>query len=302
MMHRSKSNQMLQVEHLQELYDHWTNCKSLINEKDNAVLSISKIETVFYHVGKIILLVIDEHFSNTVEKDKLVEGSYLEALIKTNIFELLLIWIEGNPTPKDEKAIGIRDILRRYLITAFDQLITQSKQSVLLHRPILQPLCQFLFKLSSQLRPSYDQIYGRLLHEVCILLCRNFQLLEFSKKIAHPHVCDQLLHFIHSGFLIPVLGSALHQNAMDEVIAATAYLELFLRRLTEPLMIRLFLKFIITESYDSYHILTSIMNRLNASAMLITDKRYQLGMVTLSLFRTILNFHCEDVMYELIFK
>ncbi|RTG84189.1 uncharacterized protein DC041_0006436 [Schistosoma bovis] len=113
-------------------------------------------------------------------------------------------------------------------------------------------------------------------------------------KIAHPHVRDQLLYFIHSGFLIPVLGSALHQSAMDEVIAATAYLELFLRRLTEPSMIKLFLKFIITESHDSYHILTSIMNRLNANAML--------GMVTLSLFRTILSFHCEDVMYELIFK
>ncbi|XP_018645631.1 hypothetical protein Smp_149080 [Schistosoma mansoni] len=113
-------------------------------------------------------------------------------------------------------------------------------------------------------------------------------------KIAHPHVRDQLLYFIHSGFLVPVLGSALHQSAMDEVIAATAYLELFLRRLTEPSMIKLFLKFIITESHDSYHILTSIMNRLNANAML--------GMVTLSLFRTILSFHCEDVMYELIFK
>ncbi|CAH8566304.1 unnamed protein product [Schistosoma margrebowiei] len=449
MMHKSKSNQVLQVGHIQELHDHWTNCKLLIDEKDNGVLSTSKIDTVFHHVSKIILLVVDEHSSDTLERNKLVEGSYLETIIKNNIFELLLIWIEGNPTPKDEKSISTRDVLRRHLITAFEQLITQSKQNVLLYRPILQPLCQFLFKLSSQLRPSYDQVYGHLLHEVCILLCRNFQLLEFSKelckeifnqpymifsllvplvhlndplgdsardslliifglsnkddclgqylayesdicpilatglsglysslpkklvpryglcqnhngnislnspggpvsvttpiyiqsdllnpcllelqvggaewhqitenecsnsidlrrflhtlhfcnltiKIAHPHVRDQLLYFIHSGFLVPVLGSALHQSAMDEVIAATAYLELFLRRLTEPSMIKLFLKFIITESHDSYHILTSIMNRLSANAML--------GMVTLSLFRTILSFHCEDVMYELIFK
>uniref|UniRef100_A0A5K4ERH5 FHF complex subunit HOOK-interacting protein C-terminal domain-containing protein n=1 Tax=Schistosoma mansoni TaxID=6183 RepID=A0A5K4ERH5_SCHMA len=449
MMHKSKSNQVLEIDHIQELHDHWANCKSLIDVKDDGVHSISKIDTVFYHVSKIILLVVDEHSSDALEGNKLVEGSYLETIIKCNIFELLLIWIEANPTPKDDKSICTRDVLRRHLITTFEQLITQSKQNVLLYRPILQPLCQFLFKLSSQLRPSYDQIYGHLLHEVCILLCRNFQLLEFSKelckeifnqpymifsllvplvhrndplgdsardslliifglsnkddslgqylayesdicpilatglsglysslpkklvpryglyhnhngnvslnspggpvsvttpiyiqsdllnpcllelqvggaewhqltesecsnsidlrrflhtlhfcnltiKIAHPHVRDQLLYFIHSGFLVPVLGSALHQSAMDEVIAATAYLELFLRRLTEPSMIKLFLKFIITESHDSYHILTSIMNRLNANAML--------GMVTLSLFRTILSFHCEDVMYELIFK
>ncbi|KAK4470412.1 hypothetical protein MN116_005615 [Schistosoma mekongi] len=456
-MHKSKSDMIVQTGDVQEFDDHWTNCRLLIKDADNTVLSTPKIELIFYHVGKIIHLVVGEHSSNvTSERNKPMQGSYLEAIIKNNVFESLLIWIEGNPTPKDEKLINIRNVLRGNLIVAFEQLITQSKQNVLLHRPILQPLCHLLFKLSSQLRPSYDQLYGRLLHEVCILLCRNIQLLEFSKelcseifnqpymifsllvplvhrndqlgdsardslliifalskkddnvghylayesdicpvlatglsglysslpkklvpryglrynngdisvkspggpvsvttpiyiqsdllnpcllelqvggaewhqltenecsnsidlrrflhtlhfcnltvKIAHPDVRDQLLHFIHSGFLIPVLGSALHQSAMDEVIASTAYLELFLRRLTEPSMIKLFLKFIVMESHDSYHILTSIMNRLNANAVLVTDKLYQLGMVTLSLFRTILSFHCEDVMYELIFK
>nr|CAH8852676.1 unnamed protein product [Trichobilharzia regenti] len=470
-MRRSESDLMLPSGSIQEFYDHWDCCKSIINDSNNTVLSIAKIESVFNHVGKIILLVVDEHFSCKSEQNTVLQGSYLEAVLHNNIFQSLLIWIEASPTLKDDKSLSTRDVLRRNLIIAFEQLITQSRQNVLLHRPILQPLCQLLFKLSSQLRSGYDQIYGRLLHSVCVLLCRNYQLLEFSRqlckeifnqpymifsllvplvhrndtlgdsardsfllifaiskkddqlgqylayesdicpvlatglsglysslpkklvprysvnsynnydynntstnyaynnngtvfespggpvsvttpvfiqsdlrypcllelqvggaewhqltekesnhsidlrrflhtldfcnltvKIAHPHVRDQLLHFIHSGFLIPVLGSALHQSAMDEVIAATAYLELFLRRLTEPLLIRLFLKFIIIESYDTYHILTSIMNRLNANAVLITDKRYRLGMVTLSLFRTILSFHCEDVMYELIFK
>ena len=37
---------------------------------------------------------------------------------------------------------------------------------------------------------------------------------------------------------------------MDEVIAATAYLDLFLRRITEPSLIQIFLKFLLTEKHD----------------------------------------------------
>ncbi|OON13441.1 hypothetical protein X801_10784 [Opisthorchis viverrini] len=55
-------------------------------------------------------------------------------------------------------------------------------------------------------------------------------------------------------------------SALDEVVAATAYLELFLRRLTDPLLLKLFLRFIVTSNHDSYPILTSLINRLNANA------------------------------------
>ncbi|CAH8522250.1 unnamed protein product [Dicrocoelium dendriticum] len=136
-------------------------------------------------------------------------------------------------------------------------------------------------------------------------LRRILHTLDFCNlvvKIAHPNIRDQLLYFISSAFLVPVLGSALHQSALNEVVAATAYLELFLRRLTEPLLIKLFLRFIMTGSHDSSLIITSLINRLNANATVVTDVMYQLGMVTLSLFRTILSFHCEDVMYDLIFR
>ncbi|KAF6768306.1 hypothetical protein AHF37_01628 [Paragonimus kellicotti] len=128
------------------------------------------------------------------------------------------------------------------------------------------------------------------------------QHLTQMDKISRPCVQTSLLYYIESGFLVPVLGSALNQSSLCEVIAATAYLELFLRHLTEPKLIKLFLRFIMTSSHDSYPILTSLINRLNANSAVVTDIMYQLGMVTLSLFRTILDFHCEDVMYQLIFK
>ncbi|TGZ63227.1 hypothetical protein CRM22_007048 [Opisthorchis felineus] len=428
--------------------NHLEQCEEILlnNEPSERVL-----ETVVYHTKAVVSLVTQELPPLSVtpglgatELHPARLGQYLSALVENRLFDKLLIWVEGRPCPGTEKAVRIRDIQRTHLLTLFEDLMTQSLQHVLYESSILRPLLQFIFKLSSQLKPAYEQSYGRTLYELCVLLCRDSSLLAVCRKlsdelfeqphlvftllvplihradsvgdhakdafllalslskideslssylafesdfcpvlaaglgalysslpkkliprhsfrshdaespggpvivstsaflsphtstpcivelpvggaawhqlsdiecnqstdlrrflhtldfcnlvmkISHPSVREQLLHFINSGFLIPVLGSALHQSALDEVVAATAYLELFLRRLTDPLLLKLFLRFIVTSNHDSYPILTSLINRLNANAAL--------GMVTLSLFRTILSFHCEDVMYELIFK
>ncbi|VDP79623.1 unnamed protein product [Echinostoma caproni] len=365
--------------------------------------------------------------------------------VRERILEKLLLWVEAAPSKSNELHSRMRDQQRAHLLSLFETLMTQSRQNVIAEISVLRPLLQFLFKLSSQLRPAYSKVYGRTLYEFCVLLCRDSLFLDHCRKICeelfgqphivfsmlvplihqgdavgdwakdafllvlsvskrddalgnylafesdfcpvlatglsglysslpkklvprhelpnaqdldspggpvtltsaaffeplssapcvvelpvggpswhqlaenewnqstdlrrflhtldfcnlvikicHQNVRDQLLYYINSGFLVPVLGSALHQSALDEVVAATAYLELFLRRLTEPTLIKLVLNFIVNGTYDSYSILTSLINRLNSKAAL--------GMVTLSLFRTILSFHCEDVMYELVLK
>ncbi|BHF61430.1 hypothetical protein SprV_0100440400 [Sparganum proliferum] len=115
-------------------------------------------------------------------------------------------------------------------------------------------------------------------------------------------VRKHILFYIYSGFLLPVLGSALHQDSVDEVVAATAYLELFLRRLTEPALIGVFLRFIITAEFDSSSVLSTLISRLNSNPTCPSDQTYQLTMVTLSLFRTVLSLNCEDAMYRLVFQ
>ncbi|CAH8858516.1 unnamed protein product [Trichobilharzia szidati] len=216
-MRRSESDLILPSGSIQEFYDHWDSCKSIINDSNNTVLSIAKIESVFNHVGKIILLVVDEHFSCKSEQNTVQQGSYLEAVLHNNIFQSLLIWIEASPTLKDDKSLSTRDVLRRNLIIAFEQLITQSRQNVLLHRPILQPLCQLLFKLSSQLRPGYDQIYGRLLHSVCVLLCRNYQLLDYSRQL-----CKEIFNqpYMIFSLLVPLVhrNDTLGDSARDSFL------------------------------------------------------------------------------------
>lgn len=48
------------------------------------------------------------------------------------------------------------------------------------------------------------------------------------------------------------------------MIASTAYLELFIRRTTEPSMIATFLKFLLTERHDDKIILESLIARINS--------------------------------------
>ena len=50
------------------------------------------------------------------------------------------------------------------------------------------------------------------------------------------------------------------------MIAATAYLELFLRKITEPALIKAFIRFILTEQNDEIVILDSLMTRINSSS------------------------------------
>ena len=52
---------------------------------------------------------------------------------------------------------------------------------------------------------------------------------------------------------------------MDEVIAATAYLDLFIRQITEPALMETFLRFIITEKHDDMLILESLISRINTN-------------------------------------
>ncbi|CAF5217489.1 unnamed protein product, partial [Rotaria magnacalcarata] len=82
-------------------------------------------------------------------------------------------------------------------------------------------------------------------------------------------------------------------NTLDEVIAATAYLDLFIRTIYEPALLRVFLKFILCAKIDEISLLDTLIQRISFTT--------KLGLVSLSLFYTLINLNCEDVMYRLIF-
>ncbi|KTF85533.1 hypothetical protein cypCar_00030835 [Cyprinus carpio] len=112
--------------------------------------------------------------------------------------------------------------------------------------------------------------------------------------VAHPSIRDQLVGYIHNGFLVPVLAPALHKLTLEEVMTTTAYLDLFIRSVSEPALLHTLLSFILLHRHDNVHILDTLVSRINTP--------FQLGTVSLALFRTLIGLHCEDVMLQLVFN
>ncbi|XP_036914300.1 protein FAM160A1 [Sturnira hondurensis] len=121
--------------------------------------------------------------------------------------------------------------------------------------------------------------------------------LEFCNaviQVAHPSIRNQLVSYIYNGFLVPVLAPALHKVTVEEVMTTTAYLDLFLRSISEPALLEIFLRFILLHQHENVHILDTLTSRINTP--------FRLCVVSLALFRTLIGLHCEDVMLQLVLR
>ncbi|XP_069737789.1 FHF complex subunit HOOK-interacting protein 1B-like [Phaenicophaeus curvirostris] len=127
-----------------------------------------------------------------------------------------------------------------------------------------------------------------------VLFMNSLEFCNAVIQVAHPLVRKQLVDYVHDGFLVPVLGPALHKPSLEETIASTAYLELFLRSISAPALLHTFLRFLLLHRHDGRSLLDTLVARLGASS--------RLCMVSLSLFRTLLGLHCEDVMLQLVLR
>ena len=61
---------------------------------------------------------------------------------------------------------------------------------------------------------------------------------------------------------------------MDEVIAATAYLDLFLRTIHEPALLKVFLKFILCARIDEMSLLDTLIQRINYNTKVKEKKNF----------------------------
>nr|XP_023672700.1 FTS and Hook-interacting protein isoform X1 [Paramormyrops kingsleyae] len=132
-----------------------------------------------------------------------------------------------------------------------------------------------------------------------VLFMNSLEFCNAVVQVAHPLVRGQLLDYVHNGFLVPVMGPALHKvtrdaSSVEEMIASTAYLDLFLRSVTETTLLKTFLRFLLLHRHDNDAILDTLLMRINSNS--------RLCMVSLSLFRTLLSLNCEDLMLQLVLR
>ncbi|XP_078602390.1 FHF complex subunit HOOK-interacting protein 1B-like isoform X5 [Branchiostoma floridae x Branchiostoma japonicum] len=127
-----------------------------------------------------------------------------------------------------------------------------------------------------------------------LMFLNSLEFCNAVAQVAHPMVRNQLLELLYNGFLVPVMGPALHKTSVDEVIASTTYFDLFLRTITEPALMKAFLRFITTATYDDHLVMDALISRITSNS--------RISVVTLALFRTVVSLNCEDVMLELVLK
>uniref|UniRef100_A0A3P9IA56 FHF complex subunit HOOK-interacting protein C-terminal domain-containing protein n=1 Tax=Oryzias latipes TaxID=8090 RepID=A0A3P9IA56_ORYLA len=143
--------------------------------------------------------------------------------------------------------------------------------------------------------PTRLQVYSEDWHCLDPADWQQFEpiLVVTLNQVAHPSIRSQLLGYIYDGFLVPVLAPAL-LCVLREVMTTTAYLDLFLRSISEPALLQIFLSFILLHTHDNVYILDTLVSRVNTP--------FQLGTVSLALFRTLIGLFCEDVMLQLVFR
>ncbi|XP_036396557.1 FTS and Hook-interacting protein homolog [Megalops cyprinoides] len=127
-----------------------------------------------------------------------------------------------------------------------------------------------------------------------VLFMNSLEFCNAVIQVSHPLVRRQLVDYVHNGFLVPVMGPALHKSSVEEMIASTAYLDLFLRSVTETALLKTFLRFVLLHRHDNATILDTLLTRISSNS--------RLCMVSLSLFRTLLSLNCEDLMLQLVLR
>lgn len=126
------------------------------------------------------------------------------------------------------------------------------------------------------------------------LFMNSLEFCNAAAEVAHPLVRSELLQIIYVAFLIPVMGPALLQSTEEELMAATAYFDLFIRSLTKSGLLPTFIQFILKEKYEDNRIIDCLILRIKSKS--------RLCIVTLALLETLVDLNCEDIMLELVLR
>lgn len=127
-----------------------------------------------------------------------------------------------------------------------------------------------------------------------ILFIDSLEFCNAVAQVAHPSITKHLLDLLYQGFLVPVLGPALLQSGAGEQAAATAYLELVLRCVSQRGLLRPVLHFLFAYHYDGVRLVDVLLARMDGTS--------QLSLVSVALMETLIDLNCEDVMIDLVYR
>ncbi|XP_075469696.1 FHF complex subunit HOOK-interacting protein 1A isoform X3 [Ascaphus truei] len=297
-------NHWAQVQRILEKHDPFKNLQAKYG-----AISPDEVSAVQNYVEYMLLLLIEEQVKDAAM------GPILEFVVSENIMEKLFLWSLRREFTDETKFEQLK---------MYELLVTQSHQPLLHHKPILKPLMMLLSTCSGTSTPSVEKELVVLLNQLCLILAKDPSILELffhtseDQGAANFLIFSLLIPFIHRegtvgqqarDALLFIMSLSAENNVVathivestyfcpvtvEEVMTTTAYLDLFLRSVSEPTLLKIFLHFILIYQHESVHILDTLVSRINTP--------FRLCVVSLALFRTLIGLHCEDAMLQLILR
>ncbi|XP_015784334.1 UPF0518 protein GH13096 isoform X2 [Tetranychus urticae] len=272
------------------------------------------------HLLKLFFIPDDDHQTKTNENCTEVNSDIKPAYFQDRkevesrflVFSLLLSFVHREGIIGQQAREGLLQIMP----------ISQTNEALSQYIANYSNLCPVMVTILSGLYSSLPRKLTSLNDRIQIIeedIHEKFELqiflsaLDFCNAVvqmSHPTIKKQMVDLIFQGFLVPVIGPALHEemnipldilentskhsDTVQQIITTTAYLELCLRRVTEPDLLKIFLKFVCVEKFDENRILNTLIARIQATT--------KLSLITLVLIRTIIDLDCEDVILELLLR
>lgn len=157
---------------LEAFKSHWVQAYAVISQRDggNAV-QMDQVVTVFNHLDQMTHLLLLE-----LNKDGANIGPIMDEMFTLSVFSHVVDW------SLSAEAASVACQLS--LLKLYESLVTQAqlvggKQSILVHKPLLQPLLKLLDACSQSPGVEVEKRLVILLNQVCVSIAKDGSLLEF---------------------------------------------------------------------------------------------------------------------------
>lgn len=206
---------------LEVFKSHWSHVKSIVNgqhspaKPNNVKQQLEDAEAVMRYLDQMNLLLVEESSNDGSQ------GPILEFLLMEDVLNQVLSWSFACHASSPD----LFQRMKLYYLKTYELLISQAKQPLLLHKPIIRPLFILLASCSQdnqvKLSIAIETRLILILHQLCVCVTQNKQILELLFDATADHGSSGFLMF---SLLIPYTHreGAIGQQARDALLLIMA--------------------------------------------------------------------------------
>lgn len=155
------------------------------------------------YVDKMMLLLVEE------EDQEGAQGPVLRYLLQEDILTKLFNWSDQQTENTDRHKL--------HYLKMMDMLISQARQSLLVHKPVIRPLLYLLSSCEDHPDSNVQQHLILVLHQMCVAVTQNTYLLELLFSASTDQGMAKFLVF---SLLIPYIHreGSIGQQARDALL------------------------------------------------------------------------------------